>query len=131
MTCGTGFLGNDGKSGTGNGFWLWYSISLDDANDSVSPLSVSDCLDDVSMLSDEDGVSSFGRLTGLDVFDDRRGDEETLYRLNRSLFCWNNDNDFVLFGELSCKLAFLCNGVGFLKFGYKSMADAAQRPKIN
>lgn len=50
-------------------------MSLDEARDSVSALSVSDCLEEVSTLSEDDGVSSLGGFTGLDVLDDFNGDE--------------------------------------------------------
>lgn len=41
----------------------------------------------------------------------------------------NRDNGFILLGELSCKLAFLCSGVEQRRFGYRSIADAAQSPE--
>lgn len=55
----------------------------------------------------------------------------TLNFLNGSVLVLglNRDNGFVLLGELSCKLAFLCKGVELRKLGYRSMADAAQSPE--
>lgn len=82
-------------------------MSLDDAKDSESALSVSDCLEEDSTLSDDDGVSSLGGFTGLEVFEDLRGDDVVLYLRKGSVLAWNRDNGFDLFGELSCKLAFL------------------------
>lgn len=92
-------------------------MSLDDARDSESPLSVSDCREEVSTLSDEDGVSSLGGFTGLEFLEVLRGDDVTLYFRKGSTFGWNKESGLVLFGELSCKLAFLWSGVGFRKFG--------------
>lgn len=64
-------------------------------------MSVSDCLDDVSILSDDDGVSSLGGFTGLEVLEDLIGEEVDLNFLNGSDWAWKSDNGLVLFGELS------------------------------
>lgn len=55
----------------------------------------------------------------------------TLNFLNGSVLVLglNKDNGFVLLGELSCRLAFLCSGVEQRRFGYKSIAEAAQSPE--
>lgn len=66
----------------------------------MSPLSVSDCLEDVSMLSEEVGVSSLGGLIGLDVLELRKGDEFSLNFLNGSVG-WKRDKGLLLLGELS------------------------------
>lgn len=96
--------------------WLWYSISLDDARDSVSALSVSDCLDDVSILSDDVGVSSLGGFTGLEALDPRKGDAVSLNFLNGSVLGWNKVS-LVLLGELSWRLALRWSGVGLRRLG--------------
>lgn len=98
--------------------------------DSESALSVSDCRDDVSRLSDDDGVSSLIGLVGLEVFEVLNGEEVTLNFLNGSVLGLNRDRGLFLLGELSCKLAFRCNGVEFLRFGYRSIADDAHSPGI-
>lgn len=96
-----GWRGIDGRSGAKKDLWLWYSISLEEARDSESALSVSDCLEDVSTLSEDVGVSSLGGLTGLEVFDVRRGDEVSFSLLRESEFGWNKDSCFALFGVFS------------------------------
>lgn len=92
-------------------------MSLDEAIDSESALSVSDCLEDISILSDEDGVRSLGGLTGLEVFELRRGEDVTLNFLKGSVFVLYRERALILFGELSCKLAFLCRGILLRRFG--------------
>lgn len=92
-------------------------MSLEEAIDSESALSVSDCLEDVSMLSEDEGVSSLGGFIGLEFFEDLSGDDVALYLRKGSMFGWKSESGLVLFGELSCKLAFRCKGVGLRKFG--------------
>lgn len=108
-----GCLGIDGRSEPRNDLWLW-SISLELAKDSVSPMSVSECLDDVSILSDDVGVSSSKAFTGLEVLEPRSGDE--ILNLRNGSFGWKSDS-LALLGELSWRLAFRCSGVETRRFG--------------
>lgn len=82
-------------------FWLWNSMSLEEARDSVSALSVSDCREDVSTLSEEVGVSSLGGFTGLEALELRRGEELSLNFLNGSGLGWKSESCFALLGEFS------------------------------